>query len=308
MTELSTFYSIMWLNNLKNVIYIDHNNVDNTNREFDKINRLENVILLVSQCPFVIHSVAAKFIKHINIPFVIVTAINDYTFPQELKHVNSVKRIIYHKHFKHWFAVNKSITNDKHFTSIPYGLDYWTVTKTKYFSEEIQTVEEQNNKLINISKKTIHFTNRIPLIYANFHLKMTVHLNNEHTDGRHGSWRGRLHTIIPPELIYFEPEKLPRTESWEKMSLYSFVLSPLGNGLDCIRTFEALCLRCIVIIPKSSLDTSMYSDLPVLIVNDYSEINKKLLNDTLELFSQKKFNYDKLYMNYWLELVNQKFT
>jgi hypothetical protein len=92
------------------------------------------------------------------------------------------------------------------------------------------------------------------------------------------------------------------------MSLYTFVLSPLGNGLDCIRTYEALCLGCIVIIKKSHLnDNSLYSDLPVLVVDEYSEINKTLLKVTLELYSQKKFNYKKLHMNYWLNLVNQKF-
>jgi hypothetical protein len=31
---------------------------------------------------------------------------------------------------------------------------------------------------------------------------------------------------------------------------YSFVLSPYDNGIDCIRTYEALILGCIVIMKK----------------------------------------------------------
>jgi hypothetical protein len=303
------FFSVAGYSSLENTVMIDNNNCNNSSHNFDKVNNNKNLILLVSQSPEVTYYVAYEFIKHIKIPFVIITVMNDYTFPLELMYVNSIKKIISHKHFKHWFATNKSIPNDNNFTSIPYGLNYWTLLKKDFFGEEIQTVTEQDNKLVNISKNSLRFTNRIPKIYANFHVKCTPHLNNQHTDLRHGNWRGRLHNVIPSDIIYFESNILPRTKSWEQFSLYSFVLSPLGNGLDCIRTYEALCLGCIVIIKKSDLnDNCLYSDLPVLIVNEYSEINKKLLKVTLELFSIKKFNYEKLYMNYWINLVNHKFT
>ena len=302
------FFSVAGYNKLENAIVINHNNSNNSSHNFDKINNNKNLILLVSQSPAVTYYVAYKFIKYVNIPFVIITTMNDYTFPLELMYVNSIKKIICHKYFRHWFAVNNTLQNDNTFTSIPYGLNYWTLENKKSWGEEIQTVTEQDNKLINISNNSLHFSNRIPKIYANFHLN-TINFYGNHTDLRHGNWRCRLHKIIPPNIIYFEPNMLPRTKSWEQMSLYSFVLSPLGNGLDCIRTYEALCLGCIVIIQKSCLNhASIYSDLPVLIVNEYSEINEALLNVTLELFSKKKFNYEKLYMNYWFNLVNQKFT
>lgn len=93
---------------------------------------------------------------------------------------------------------------------------------------------------------------------------------------------------------------------YNNMINYSFVLSPFGNGIDCIRTFEALCLGCIVIMKKSFLDI-IYEDLPILIVNEWEDINEKLLNDTLILYSKKQFNYDKLKINYWIKLVNSKF-
>ena len=248
------FFSVIGFSSCENNIFIDHKNNNNSNYNFGCINKNKNLILTVSQCPYVIHYVAYDFIKHIKIPFVIITCTNDF------------------------------------------------------FGEKIQSVTEQDNKLVNISKNSLRFVNRIPKIYANFHLKFTHFLNN-HTDLRNGNWRGRLHEIIPQDIIYFEQNILPRTKSWEQMSLYSFVLSPLGNGFDCIRTYEALCLGCIVIIKKSDLNHNcLYSDLPVLVVNEYSEINETLLKVTLELFSQKKFNYEKLYMNYWFNLVKEKFT
>jgi hypothetical protein len=58
---------------------------------------------------------------------------------------------------------------------------------------------------------------------------------------------------------------------------------------------------------KSSFLDIIYEDLPVLIINDWSDINAKLLEDTLISFKNKEFNYDKLKMDYWIKLVNSKF-
>ena len=90
------------------------------------------------------------------------------------------------------------------------------------------------------------------------------------------------------------------------MSKFSFVVSPFGHGFDCIRTFEALCLGCIVIMKKSFLDV-IYEDLPVLLVDEWTDINESLLNKTLDEFKNKEFNYNKLKMDYWTNLVLSKF-
>ena len=86
---------------------------------------------------------------------------------------------------------------------------------------------------------------------------------------------------------------------------FSFVISPFGHVFDCIRNFEALCLGCIVIMKKSFLDI-IYEELPVLLVDKWSDINKELLEKTLVEFKNKSFNYNKLKMDYWIELVKSK--
>jgi hypothetical protein len=91
------------------------------------------------------------------------------------------------------------------------------------------------------------------------------------------------------------------------MSEYAFIVSPFGNGLDCIRTFEALCLGCIVIMKKSCLD-SIYKGLPVVFVDEWTDINAGLLETTLVEFSKKEFNYEKLTMDYWVSIVNSKWS
>ena len=72
--------------------------------------------------------------------------------------------------------------------------------------------------------------------------------------------------------------------------------------MDCHRTWEALCLGCIVIVEKSNID-SLYDDLPVLIVNNFDEINKELLENTIINFKNKIFNYSKLLLSYYLDKI-----
>lgn len=81
-----------------------------------------------------------------------------------------------------------------------------------------------------------------------------------------------------------------------------FVLSPRGNGLDCHRTWEALLMGAYPIVRSSSLDP-MYENLPVVIVNDWSEINEAFLQMKYLEFQSKSFDLEKLYIDYWLKKI-----
>ena len=251
---------------------------------------------------FSVHSMGwlnklVHFLNGVNKPWILVTAMEDTQIPLEID-VFLMEKITKNKYFKHWFTINKTIPNNNYFTSIPYGLDYWTLTTKKYFGEGIQNFETQNSELTKIIKLSKHFSKRIPKIFCNFHFNIT--------DERHGGYRRKLPNILPNILCFYQKYKLPRYECWQQMSNYSFVASPFGHGFDCIRTFEALCLGCIVIMKKSFLDI-IYEDLPVLLVDEWEDINEKLLEDTLKLYQNKQFNFEKLKFSYWQSLVLSKF-
>jgi len=237
------------------------------------------------------------FLNEVTKPFILITAMEDTQLPLEIDN-EFMNNITNNSHFKHWFSINKTIPNNEKFTSIPYGLDFWTLTTHLYFGEDIQTIIQQNLVLESITNNMIHFLKRIPKIHASFHLHLS--------DARNGGWRSKLQNIIPKDIIYYQPDKIPRRDLYLSMSNFSFVISPFGHGFDCIRTFEALCLGCIVIMKKSFLDI-IYEELPVLIVNEWTDINEELLQKTLIEFNNKTFNYNKLKMDYWIELVNSKF-
>jgi hypothetical protein len=74
--------------------------------------------------------------------------------------------------------------------------------------------------------------------------------------------------------------------------------------MDCHRTWEALCLGCIPIVCAPNF-TNLFLDLPVLIVNDWSEINEILLKKTVDEFKQQNFNYEKLTLEYWKNKIKK---
>ena len=79
-----------------------------------------------------------------------------------------------------------------------------------------------------------------------------------------------------------------------------FVLSPPGNGIDCHRTWEALCLGAIPIV-RAKQFKSLFADLPVLNVDEWSDVTPELLQNTLREFKQRNFNYEKLTLKYWTD-------
>ena len=107
---------------------------------------------------------------------------------------------------------------------------------------------------------------------------------------------------MPQNLLVKEYRLISRKTLWNNMLKYAFIASPHGNGLDCHRTWEALVLGCIPIVKKSPLD-GLYEGLPVLIVNEWSDINEQLLKDKIEEFKNKQFNMDKLKLEYWINKI-----
>ncbi len=85
-----------------------------------------------------------------------------------------------------------------------------------------------------------------------------------------------------------------------------FVLSPRGNGMDCHRTWEALLMGAIPIVKTSSLDP-LYDKLPVLIVDDWHEVNEDFLNAKYDEMQAQAYDMERAYSAYWLDLI-QSYT
>jgi hypothetical protein len=84
-------------------------------------------------------------------------------------------------------------------------------------------------------------------------------------------------------------------------SLCKYTVSPPGNGIDSHRTWESLYLGCIPIVKKHIIYDSF--NLPLIQVDNWSEINTELLNN----FDESKFSLEKLDMNYWKKIILEDF-
>ncbi len=82
-----------------------------------------------------------------------------------------------------------------------------------------------------------------------------------------------------------------------------FVASPRGNGLDTHRLWEALYVGSYPIVKSSTLDP-LYADLPVVIIHDWSEVTKEFLDQKEKELKGKTFSLEKLYMDYWVHLID----
>jgi hypothetical protein len=177
---------------------------------------------------------------------------------------------------KKWFAINPTFIHDD-LISIPLGIKTHTGI---YFEEKYKT----NWFLENIDN----------LIKNEKQLKLYCNWNNTNP------YRNNVIEILKKNNLNYTHEcNKPFEEYATNMSKHKFVISPPGNGIDCHRTWEALYMGCIPIVIKNYIYNS-FTDLPILQLNDYSEIT----NNILDSFINKKFNYEKLTIDYWKNKVN----
>lgn len=100
-------------------------------------------------------------------------------------------------------------------------------------------------------------------------------------------------------------DKLPWKKYIADLAKHKFCISPKGNGIDCHRTWECLYLGVIPIVIKSN-PINYFNDLPILFVNDFDNITEDYLLEVYNTnFKNKKFNLEKLKIEYWEKKITE---
>jgi hypothetical protein len=94
----------------------------------------------------------------------------------------------------------------------------------------------------------------------------------------------------------------------EDMARHAFVVCPRGNGLDCHRTWEALYLGRYPIMRREWSLERLYCDLPVLFVDEWSDVTEDLLIRVCDEFAAISWNLDKLKFSWWRGYVEGLFA
>lgn len=171
------------------------------------------------------------------------------------------------------------------------------VTHPKYFQIPIGVVQQPENyrkrKQLNALFKRLRSatTEKKHTLYMNF-----------------ADWqkpeRKKVRALFIKESYCKRGERQPFHSYLKEMSQCKFTLSPKGLGPDCYRTWEAFLVGSIPVVRKSQLDP-LYEGLPVLIVDQWEDINEEFLNNKYQEITSKKYDIRRLYMEYWLAKISQ---
>ena len=101
------------------------------------------------------------------------------------------------------------------------------------------------------------------------------------------------------------PRRYNYDQFWDETSRSKFVLSPLGLEVDCTRTWECFVLGAIPIVEHSYLDP-LYKGLPILLINDWDEINEEFLNRKYAEIQSQPHTLEKAYIDYWANFIREK--
>lgn len=250
---------------------------------------------------YVITTCLPSFVKNIlptvRVPFVLVTGDSDRGAPCDI--FNDVLDMnwadfVANELIVHWFCQNIDLMMETHpkITPIPIGLDYHTLSHNdRHVWGCRKTPAEQEKDLLNTRK--VH----PPLMSENRNVKMCM------TNAViHNKSRLTFAKALENKAEMFDYIRGNRQYCWDKHQHYTCVLSPIGNGLDCHRTWEALVLNTVPIINSPTL-SRLCANLPVIVVDDWSKVTREFIMDQLQVIREQKYTNDKLTLRYWMTLI-----
>lgn len=253
------------------------------------------------------------FVEHvfpvISNPFILISSYHDFSPNQLLD--EACKILINSEKLIHWFIENYDFQfSCSKLSPIPIGINYHAQLSIDGCGWGMyQTLEAQEKILEDIVKKSCATNQRVKVIYSDWHLNDNLGSGSLQLFKRIGYTRLSLKKQLEDRpFIYFQQNYLPRVEMWERKSKFAFSISPHGNGLDCYRTWEDLILGMIVIVKTSTLDP-LYEGLPVVIVQDWSEVTEENLAKWLQQYGDAFTNpsyREKLTSAYWINKIKSK--
>jgi hypothetical protein len=135
------------------------------------------------------------------------------------------------------------------------------------------------------------------LVYLNFSIDTFPVLRNQVFN----TFKDKTWVKIGETIFTIEGRK----KYLQEIKSSKFVLCPRGNGIDTHRIWEALYMGSIPIVIYEDAH-HLFTDLPILFIDDWNEINEDFLNQKYDEMSIVDWSYDKLKLSYWENFIKQK--
>ena len=227
-------------------------------------------------------------------PFTLVTGDSDLSVSETDIPTRCLKALLDNPFLIAWYAQNLDLSHPKLYP-IPIGMDYHTIATSNSPSSphdwgDHLTPSQQEALLRSIQIDAGPLISKTKQAFSNWHF--TIDRGN----------RKECFSHFPKYRSFYQPEFLARDQSWRLNSTFAFTISPLGNGLDCHRTWEALLLGTIPIVKHSPID-ALYQDLPVVILDEWSDFTEERMNSELERATTERFDFRRLDLSYWQQVI-----
>ena len=177
---------------------------------------------------------------------------------------------------RRWFAVQCATTHPK-LTAMPLGVD----------RRDLPTLHRAPR------------AERDVLLYLNFQPRNDERRALLSDFGRHSWVKTDLwRTTIASSAVGYGPSMSPAAY-YANLGRSRFVLSPPGRGWDCYRTYEAVLMGAIPIVRRQPPLSEVVTELPVLVVDDWSEVTEA----RLRTFQPPAWTLESLRLDFWTERI-----
>lgn len=240
--------------------------------------------------------------------FFLVTGDSSRCVPSEVS--SEARAVLKCSKVVHWYTQDyDGSAPSGRISPIPLGIDFHTISERSAWGEEMSSPAEQEQALVSIGNNLRPLAGRQRRVYADFGWQQVFGLYRRlrplvGTRFHENRWQ-LAKTLRGNQLVHFQAGPLRRSEMWRRRGEYAFVLSPHGWGLDCHRTWEALALGHIVLVPSSSLD-DLYEGLPVVPLKSWNDITPGNLEKWLSMHGAGGANHAKLRSSYWVNEMRMR--
>jgi len=183
----------------------------------------------------------------------------------------------YEQNCSHWFTVNKYYEHPK-LTALPLGI-------TNNVSES--ELHENTQLIMDVMGQPKTDKN---LVYMNFSIDT------------YPSDRQSCYDTFKDKPWVTVGILEGRRSFLQEIRNHTFVLCPRGNGLDTHRLWETLYMGSIPIV-KRHIGLNEFTDLPILFIDDWSDVTEEKLRATAHEFATRQWNLEKLKFSYWKKRI-----
>ena len=237
-------------------------------------------------CTDALEDFVARLLPNLNNPFVLVSGDSDRPIDDALLATDPIRSLLNSPLLIRWFAQNL-LTEQRNLFHLPIGLDYHTAwERPSIFEINPISPFAQERVLLQQLDESPPIERRNVAAYCNWSLTAN---------------RGdRMECLqkVGKDTLFVETQRLERHITWARQAKFAFVASPAGEGADCHRTWEAIMTGSIPIVKLGGL-SPLFDVLPVAKVRDWSEVTKEWLQNILEEFTVRRFDFTPLFLGYW---------